>query len=199
MDTLKIIIEDLRPTQKCVGLIEVESKVKKLSHLTHGERDLFVQDNPIPAVLGYHKHFYIIDHHHLARALLDAGHHHARIKIIEELSYMDQKEFWNSLHKKELIYLKDSKGSDISPDDLPKKVSDLKDDPYRSLAGFVRRAGGFDKNPTPFSEFKWAEFFRHRIKFENNIKGLEKVLSKAIELAKSPEAQNLPGFKNSLD
>src|SRR5436305_4773273 len=30
------------------------------------------------------------------------------------------------------------------------------DDPYRSLAGEVRRAGGYAKEATPFSEFLWA-------------------------------------------
>ena len=40
----------------------------------------------------------------------------------------------------------------------------LKDDPFRSLAGELRRAGGFAKETTPFSEFLWADFFRRKIK-----------------------------------
>jgi hypothetical protein len=45
--------------------------------------------------------------------------------------------------------------------DLPKSVADLVDDPFRSLAGELRRAGGFAKETTTFSEFLWADFFRH--------------------------------------
>jgi len=37
-------------------------------------------------------------------------------------------------------------------------ISDLVDDPYRSLAGGLRQAGGFAKDTTPFSEFIWVDF-----------------------------------------
>ena len=48
--------------------------------------------------------------------------------------------------------------------DIPKSVTDLVDDPFRSLAGELRRAGGFAKDTTPFSEFIWADFLRRRMK-----------------------------------
>ena len=48
--------------------------------------------------------------------------------------------------------------------DLPKSVDKLIDDPFRSLAGELRRAGGFAKDTTPFSEFLWADFLRRRVK-----------------------------------
>ena len=40
----------------------------------------------------------------------------------------------------------------------------LVDDPFRSLAGELRRTGGYAKDITPFSEFLWADFLRRRIK-----------------------------------
>jgi hypothetical protein len=52
----------------------------------------------------------------------------------------------------------DSKGERRHYNDIPKRVSDLVDDPFRSLAGELRRAGGFAKDTTPFSEFLWADF-----------------------------------------
>ncbi len=197
MSLIKVSIEDLRPTQKCIGLLEVESKAAKIKNLSHIERAQFLAENPVPVVLGYRNHFYVIDHHHMARAMLLAGHHHVLVKVVEDLSHQDEIHFWKSLHQQGYIYLKNSKDEDISPEDLPKKISEMKDDPYRSLAGFVRKAGGYTKNPTPFSEFKWAEFFRHRLSFDNTKKGLEKVLPEAIQLAESPEAKKLPGFKDS--
>jgi len=42
-------------------------------------------------------------------------------------------------------------------------MADLADDPYRSVAGELRRQGGFAKDTTPFSEFLWADFLRRRI------------------------------------
>jgi hypothetical protein len=47
---------------------------------------------------------------------------------------------------------------------LPKTVAGLIDDPFRSLAGELRRAGGFAKDTTPFSEFLWTDFLRRRVK-----------------------------------
>jgi hypothetical protein len=43
-------------------------------------------------------------------------------------------------------------------------MAKLIDDPFRSLAGELRRAGGFAKDTTPFSEFLWADFLRRRVK-----------------------------------
>ena len=42
-------------------------------------------------------------------------------------------------------------------------MDQLKDDPFRSLAGALRRAGGFAKDTRPFSEFLWADFLRRRM------------------------------------
>jgi hypothetical protein len=36
---------------------------------------------------------------------------------------------------------------------MPKKLTKLQNDAYRSLAGLVRLAGGYAKDEAPFSEF----------------------------------------------
>jgi hypothetical protein len=46
---------------------------------------------------------------------------------------------------------------------MPKTVFDLTDDPFRSLAGALKRTGGYAKDKAPFSEFRWADFLRNRI------------------------------------
>ena len=61
--------------------------------------------------------------------------------------------------------------------DLPKSVSDLKDDPFRSLAGELRRAGGFAKDTTPFSESLWADFLRRKISRKNVVDNFERAIS----------------------
>ena len=77
---------------------------------------------------------------------------------------------------------------------IPKSLKDLKDDPYRSLAGFVRAEGGFAKVQTPFAEFLWADFYRGSIKEELLTKHFDKALKQAILLAHHAEAKKLPGF-----
>jgi hypothetical protein len=76
---------------------------------------------------------------------------------------------------------------------LPSSLLGLKDDPYRSLAWAVREAGGFVKTDKPFTEFKWAEFFRPRIPMGSGEVAWEAAVQAAIRLAKSPAAAGLPG------
>jgi hypothetical protein len=68
------------------------------------------------------------------------------------------------------------------------------DDPFRSLAGELRRAGGFAKDTTPFSEFLWADFLRRRLKRKNVEQDFARAVEKALELAKSRDADYLPGW-----
>ena len=70
----------------------------------------------------------------------------------------------------------------------------LKDDPFRSLAGELRRAGGFAKDTTPFSEFLWADFFRRKIKRKAVEADFAAAMEQALRLARSEEAEYLPGW-----
>ena len=67
-------------------------------------------------------------------------------------------------------------------------------DPYRSLAGEVRRAGGFAKDPTPFSEFLWADYLRRRIDEKLVDKHFETAVAEALDLAHHRDASYLPGW-----
>ena len=78
--------------------------------------------------------------------------------------------------------------------ELPKALDKLTDDPYRSLAGEVRHAGGFPKDATPFAEFLWADFFRRRIKLAQLQRDAVTALQTAMTLCHSPEAAHLPGW-----
>jgi hypothetical protein len=79
-------------------------------------------------------------------------------------------------------------------EDIPGSIEDLKDDPYRSLAGDLRHAGGYAKDLTPFSEFLWADFLRARIKPKAIQKDYDDALARAVKLARSDEATFLPGW-----
>jgi hypothetical protein len=78
--------------------------------------------------------------------------------------------------------------------DIPKSVTELKDDPFRSLAGELRRVAGFAKDTTPFSEFLWADFLRRRMKRSRVEQDFKTALKEALKLAKSQEAHYLPGW-----
>ena len=107
---------------------------------------------------------------------------------------VDRDAFWGVMDNKRWVYPYDAKGERRPFKDLPKSVKDLKDDPFRSLAGELRRAGGFAKETTPFSEFLWADFLRRRVKRKTVEIHFEEALEQALELAKNEEASYLPGW-----
>jgi hypothetical protein len=73
-------------------------------------------------------------------------------------------------------------------------VSDLKDDPFRSLAGELRRAGGFAKETTPFSEFLWADFLRRKMSRKSVEDNFDRAMEKGLGFARSKDAVYLPGW-----
>ena len=78
-------------------------------------------------------------------------------------------------------------------------MSGLKDDPFRSLAGELRRVGGFAKDITPFSEFLWADFLRRKISRKSVEENFDKAMEKALGFARSKDAVYLPGWCGPLD
>ncbi len=90
-----------------------------------------------------------------------------------------------------------STASDSVSTALPKHIDQLRDDPYRSLAGYVRNAGGYEKTPTAFAEFLWADFFRPRVRIGPTRADFEVAVKKALTLAGSKEASKLPGYKSA--
>jgi hypothetical protein len=77
---------------------------------------------------------------------------------------------------------------------IPDSLGKLVDDVYRSLAGYVRDKGGYDKTPTAFAEFVWADFFRRNIAVETLHADFSMAVHAGISLAQSKIAKNIPGF-----
>ena len=157
-------ILSLRPTQMTVGMREVKEKRKRWrEHKSKKKQAELLGKHMIPVVLGPDQRYYVVDHHHLARALHDEGVKDILVTVIGDLSMVDRDAFWGVLDNKRWVYPYDAKGERRHFKEIPKTVVDLKDDPFRSLAGELRRAGGFAKDTTPFSEFLWADFLRRKM------------------------------------
>ena len=193
-DLMPAKVDELHPTQGYVGYIEVKPKAKELKKMSKSERKEFLRKNPIPVVVGPGGDIYPIDHHHLARAVSDSGHQKIFIKIVENKSALTEAEFWAWMKEKQYVDLIDDNGNKIEVADLPRFIEEMRDDPYRSLAGAVREQGGFKKDMTPFAEFKWALFFRQYFSRESLDSNFDKVVKAAVKLAKSQAAQGLPGY-----
>ncbi len=191
---LKVEIEDLRPTQITVGMREVKLKQNELDKEPKDKRHAYLDAHPVPVVRGPSGELHLIDHHHLARALLDAGFHHAVTAIVADFSTLDLAAFWKKMEAHQWVYPHDAQGRAQPYTSLPKTVAGLIDDPYRSLAGELRAAGGYEKTPTPFAEFAWANFLRNQIKLGDGKKEFDKALEAALLLAHSAAAAHLPGY-----
>ena len=187
-------ILELRPTQMTVGLREVKEKRKRFREQKAQKQREMIGHHMIPVVRGPDKRYYVVDHHHLARALHDEGIADILVTVIGDLTMVDRDAFWGVMDNKRWVYPYDAKGERRHFKDLPKSVKDLKDDPFRSLAGELRRAGGFAKDTTPFSDFLWADFLRRQISRKLVEDHFAKAVEKALEAAKSDNAVYLPGW-----
>src|SRR5262249_36618132 len=159
-------IKELRPTQLTVGMREVEAKRRswrERSEASNEKAAKYLGRHMIPVILGPKDHHFIIDHHHLSRALLEEGVKEVIVTVVAKLSRLDKDEFWTFIDNRGWLHPFDEHGRRRSSEDLPKTVAGLVDDPFRSLAGELRRLGGFAKDTTPFSEFLWADFLRRRM------------------------------------
>jgi hypothetical protein len=158
------------------------------------DRDKFLKRHMIPVILGPKSRYYIVDHHHLARALHDEGVERVFISTFEDLGKLDTDTFWFILDNRGWMHPFDADGVRRTHERIPKSVDRMRDDPYRSLAGELRRMGGYAKDTAPFSEFLWADFLRRRIKPGTVRRDFPKALSKAYSLAKTLDADYLPGW-----
>jgi hypothetical protein len=75
-------------------------------------------------------------------------------------------DFWKQMDKNLWVHPLDQNGVRHNYSAIPAHLNELVDDIYRSVAGYVRDAGGYDKTPTAFAEFVWADFFRRSIPTE---------------------------------
>jgi len=187
-------IKELRPTQITVGMREVKEKRKRWREQSGKKGADFLGKHMIPVVLGPKDRHYVIDHHHLARALHEEGVPDVDVAVVADLSKLEPDAFWFVLDNLNLMHPFDDKGVRRSHTDIPKSVTELIDDPFRSLAGELRRAGGFAKDTLPFSEFLWADFLRRRIKRKAVEDNFNQAVEKALQLAKTPDANYLPGW-----
>jgi hypothetical protein len=189
-----VAIEDLRPTQITVGLREVESRRRRWRENANLEKSDFFAKHMIPVILGPKKRCYVLDHHHLCRALHEEGVKEVLVTVGADLSKLDKEAFWVFLDNRGWMHPFDDKGRRQPYDEIPTSIDAMTDDPFRSLAGELRRLGGFAKDTTPFSEFLWADFLRRRMKRKVVEAEFDKALETALSLAKSEAADYLPGW-----
>jgi len=188
-------IQNLHPTQLTVGMIEVDDKKKHLASLKPQEQQEFLKTHPMPAVVGPNGKLYITDHHHLGRAAIEAGVARGFFLVEADFSSCRLDDFWKKMNENLWVHPLDENGVRHYYSSIPDQLAKLVDDIYRSLAGYVRDAGGYEKTPTAFAEFVWADFFRRMIAIEDVKANFQVAVHTALPLAQSHLAKGMPGFK----
>ncbi len=192
-------IDNLRPTQITVGRREVEQKRERWKTQGVERKMAFVVKHMVPVIVGPKGNYYILDHHHLSLALHEEGVKKVFVTVRADYSKLDKESFWFVLDNLNLMHPFDGEGRRQPYEAIPKRVTNLIDDPYRSLPGSLRRAGGYAKADAPYVEFLWANFLRRHIDREQINGDFEDALDHALRLARSPKADYLPGWAGPED
>jgi len=200
---IQVPLADLHPTQITVGSAEVLLKRDQWAQLKRKEKDSTLASHWFPAVKGPAERYFIVDHHHLGVALNEEKVASVWVMQLDDLSAVEGENFWRLMEFHRWAHPYDETGKRRGYDAIPSKVAKLRNDPFRSLAGFVRNAGGYAKDAAPFAEFLWADFFRPKFsakKLQVSDGGAlaPDAVREAVALARSPEARCLPGWTGAI-
>jgi hypothetical protein len=188
---------ELHPTQITAGFAEVALKRREWAGLSKKNRKELLSSHWFPAVLGPRGRSYIVDHHHLGLALHEEAVERVKLMVLDDLSYLVPTIFWRVMEQRNWVHPFDAGGKRRPYSDIPARITDLADDPHRSLAGMLRSAGGFAKDAAPFAEFLWADYLRPHFTRAQIRKSLDVTLREAQGLARSPLARYLPGWSGA--
>jgi hypothetical protein len=189
-----VTLNCLHPTQMTVGMREVARRMAGYLALEPRQRTDYIAQRTVPCVRGPVQRLYLIDRHHMCRALLDAGASRVVYNLVEDFSALSPGDFWRRMDSAGWAHPFDAQGRRCPATEIPGTIQALADDPYRALASVLRREKGYTKADLPFEEFAWANFLRRRISSDLVKADFTAASVQAKILARSRDAQTLPGW-----
>ena len=179
-----IAICELHPTQMTVGFREVAERRRRWRAASvTGEGA--VRCLIVPVVLGPCGRRFILDRHHELCALAAERVTDVQVAVVDDLQRFEWVGFWRTLDRRGWCRARDSEGQRQDYSYIPTTINGLTDDPFRSLARVLRRAGGYAKQKAPFSDFLWADFLRQRLSRRLVNDDFEAALQEALALARN--------------
>ncbi len=181
-------------------MLEVDEKLAEAAKFSRKELARYIKDNPVPVVRSPERELFIVDKHHFLSVCLQLGVTKVCVEVVRDFSRstrpLPYEKFWAWMNRSRNAYPYCQFGE--GPRDalyLPRDIRGLADDPYRSLAWFVRKSGAFENSDKNFSEFMWANFFRSKkLLAKKGRQGMAEAMAEAARLAQSEEAKDLPGY-----
>lgn len=197
-DATRIDIDKLHPTQLTLGLTEVKRRAKAMRALSKGDLKALVENKAVPYVIGPQRRLYMVDHHHLCRALLRIDHDWVALgACLADWSVMEAKPFWARMEQEGYCWPIDAEGNRRPCVKIPASIDELTDNPWRTLARGVRGLA-YANQDTPFQEFMWGNYFRSFMTTRLLQTDIALAEDLACRLARLDEAQDLPGYLGSL-
>jgi hypothetical protein len=193
----QVALSQLRPTQLTYGQIEVERRQAKFEAMSESEKEQFIEEHIVPIVVGPGRKLYLLDGHHFGRIVGNVMGMNAMVfgEVIHDWSSLSPNAFSKKMLEKHYFYFYDENGQGpLTESRLGTSISDLRDDPYRSLAWGVRKKDGFLETDVFRADFMWAQYFRSRIERDAIVNNFDKAVKKGVVLAKHPDASELPGY-----
>ncbi|WP_454916952.1 ParB-like protein [Xanthobacter sediminis] len=190
----EVRIGDLHPTQLTLGMSEVKRRAKAMDAMSKSALKALVASKPIPHVVGPRGQLYMVDHHHLCRALqrIDADKVVLGARVAD-WSDLDLHSFWLRMENERLCWPIDTDGNRRPCIKIPSNVKNLTDNPWRTLARGVR-GRAYANQDTPFQEFMWGNYYRSFMSIRLLEAELDLAEELAVRLSRLDEAQDLPGY-----
>lgn len=117
-------------------------------------------------VIGPGGTLYLTDGHHTLTSFAEESglDVHVRLRVLGNLSGLDQSAFWQTMQDNGWVWLRDVTGKSITPSQLPTNVglAQFEDDRARSIMYFARDIGYSADGAVPFQEFYWGSWLRGR-------------------------------------
>ncbi len=174
---------------------EVRWRTAKLRRMDKAERHDYLAEREAPLVIGPGGRPYIIDRHHLARAIIDAApDHRLHARIVAAWGDLDVETFWQRMDDRDWIWRYDVNGhGPLPPHTIPDSLDALDDDYYRSLAWAIRERDAVRKTLIPFAEFRWSLWLREVM--PHPTMHFEADAAACAVLARESAAHFLPGWR----
>lgn len=194
---LEVAVADLQPTQLCVGLAEVRSRQRDFSTETRNQRSDYLGSKPVPLVRDRAGALWMVDRHHRLRALIELDPAATAFGyLVLQLESDDRAAALEALSQRGWLYLYDGRGlGPLPPTALPRRLTGLEDDPFRSLVWKLKKEGVIQPAPLiPFHEFRWGAWLRRRSLPPFSSDRLEPALPAARALVRSSAVSHLAGW-----
>ena len=197
-ELFEVRVNDLQPTQMCVGLSEVWSRQQDFQSESAKDRRRYLRGKPVPLVRNRLGQLWMVDRHHRLRALLELDRSVTSFGyVIAELESESREAALEALQARGWLYLFDGRGHGPLPAaELPHSLLGLQDDPYRSLVWKLKKEGVIKPQPLiPYHEFRWGHWLRTRPLPPFSSARLGPALPAARCLARSEAARHLAGWR----